>query len=43
MSEFNVHPNQSHAQYGDYLIIGGGGTGAIIARKLADANIGSVV
>lgn len=27
----------------DYLIIGGGSAGAIIARRLADANIGSVI
>jgi len=35
--------NQSLPENCDYLVIGGGSAGAIIARRLADANIGRVV
>jgi choline dehydrogenase-like flavoprotein len=38
-----LHQNQSSARYCDYLIIGGGSAGGILARRLADADIGSVI
>jgi choline dehydrogenase-like flavoprotein len=38
-----MRQNQLPAQYCDYLIIGGGSAGGILAKRLADANIGSVI